>query len=163
MDRSLRCGPTRRYQRNGNRETRKTQDGMRQIAYLLLAPISLRRASEHCRDPSALRRDLARVHAIGAADARRAGLNASPPTTGTMARMLSLVGDNSGQDRRSRPSRSPRSPWRGRSDSTARHWQFTLRRGVKFHDGSAASPAAIAQILGALHPDWNVRVIGATR
>jgi ABC-type transport system substrate-binding protein len=28
---------------------------------------------------------------------------------------------------------------------------------VKFHDGSAASPAAIAQILGALHPGWNVR------
>jgi ABC-type transport system substrate-binding protein len=43
------------------------------------------------------------------------------------------------------------------SDSSARHWQFTLRRGVKFQDGSAASPAAIAQILGAIHPSWNVR------
>jgi ABC-type transport system substrate-binding protein len=28
---------------------------------------------------------------------------------------------------------------------------------MKFHDGSAASPAAIAQILGALHPGWTVR------
>jgi ABC-type transport system substrate-binding protein len=28
---------------------------------------------------------------------------------------------------------------------------------VKFHDGSAASPAAIAQILGAIHSSWNVR------
>jgi len=43
------------------------------------------------------------------------------------------------------------------SDASARHWQFTLRRGAKFHDGSAASPAAIAQILGALHSGWNVR------
>jgi len=43
------------------------------------------------------------------------------------------------------------------SDPTARYWQFTLRRGIKFHDGSAASPAAIAQILGTLHSDWGVR------
>jgi peptide/nickel transport system substrate-binding protein len=43
------------------------------------------------------------------------------------------------------------------SDPSTRRWQLTLRRGVKFHDGSAASPAAVAQILGALHPAWNVR------
>src|SRR5579862_1428459 len=42
------------------------------------------------------------------------------------------------------------------SDPTARHWQFTLRRGVKFHDGSVASATAVAQILGTKHPAWNV-------
>jgi ABC-type transport system substrate-binding protein len=42
------------------------------------------------------------------------------------------------------------------SDADTRHWQFTTRSGAKFHDGSAASPTAIAQILGALHPNWNV-------
>ena len=52
---------------------------------------------------------------------------------------------------------SPRLAVAWQSDPSGRHWQFTLRRGVKFHDGSAASPAAVAQILGALHPDWNVR------
>jgi ABC-type transport system substrate-binding protein len=30
---------------------------------------------------------------------------------------------------------------------------------VKFHDGSAASPAAVAQILGTLHPNWNVHAL----
>src|SRR5208283_4781715 len=43
------------------------------------------------------------------------------------------------------------------SDNNARHWLFTLRPGVEFHDGSAASPAAIAQILGALHSNWSVQ------
>jgi ABC-type transport system substrate-binding protein len=48
------------------------------------------------------------------------------------------------------------------SDATARHWQFMLRHGVKFHDGSAASAEAIAQILGARHSEWNVRSSGDT-
>ena len=42
------------------------------------------------------------------------------------------------------------------SDATARHWQFTLRPWVKFHDGSTASAGAIAQILGATHPEWSI-------
>jgi peptide/nickel transport system substrate-binding protein len=78
-----------------------------------------------------------------------------------MARVLSLVGDTLVRvDAEDRPLPGLALAWQ--RDSTARHWQFTLRRGVKFQDGSPASPAAIAQILGALHPNWSVRVTGAT-
>jgi peptide/nickel transport system substrate-binding protein len=73
-----------------------------------------------------------------------------------MARVLSLVGDSlvkvDAEDR-ARPALAI--SWQ--RDSTSRHWQFILRHGVKFHDGSLASPAAIAQILGALHPNWKVQ------
>jgi peptide/nickel transport system substrate-binding protein len=46
------------------------------------------------------------------------------------------------------------------NDMNGKRWQFTLRHGVKFHDGSAASAANVAQILGSLHPDWAVRGAG---
>jgi peptide/nickel transport system substrate-binding protein len=71
-------------------------------------------------------------------------------------RTLSLIGDTLVKlDAQDRPQPALAVAWQ--SDPGTRHWQFTLRHGVKFHDGSAASPAAIAQILGALHSDWNVR------
>ena len=71
-------------------------------------------------------------------------------------RMLSLIGDTLVKlDALDRPQPALAAAWQ--SDPTARHWQFTLRRGLKFHDGSAATPAVIAQILGALHSDWRVR------
>jgi peptide/nickel transport system substrate-binding protein len=82
--------------------------------------------------------------------------NATPPDYWDAARALSLIGDTLVKlDARARPEPGLAVAWQ--SDASARHWQFTLRRGVKFHDGSAASPAAIAQILSALHPQWNVR------
>jgi peptide/nickel transport system substrate-binding protein len=82
--------------------------------------------------------------------------NATPAAYWDMARTLSLIGDTLVKlDVQDRPQPALAVVWQ--SDASARHWQFTLRRGVKFHDGSAASPAAIAQILGALHPNWNVR------
>ena len=82
--------------------------------------------------------------------------NATPTDYWDAARTLSLIGDTLVKlDAQGRPQPALAVAWQ--SDPSARHWQFTLRRGVKFHDGSAASPAAIAQILGALHPDWNVR------
>jgi len=46
------------------------------------------------------------------------------------------------------------------NDLNGKRWQFTLRRGVKFHDGGAASVAIIAQILGERHSDWTVRGAG---
>jgi ABC-type transport system substrate-binding protein len=35
-------------------------------------------------------------------------------------------------------------------------WQFWLRRGVKFHDGSPLTPEAVAAALRAGNPDWTV-------
>jgi ABC-type transport system substrate-binding protein len=72
------------------------------------------------------------------------------------ARVLSLIGDTLlTVDAQDRPQPALATAWG--SDNSRRHWEFTLRRGVSFHDGSVASPAAIAQILAALHPSWNVR------
>ena len=82
--------------------------------------------------------------------------NATPAEYWDAARTLSLVGDTLLKlDAQSRPQPALAVAWQ--NDASARHWQFTLRRGVKFHDGSAASAAAIAQILGAIHSNWNVR------
>jgi ABC-type transport system substrate-binding protein len=82
--------------------------------------------------------------------------NATPADYWDTARTLSLIGDTLVKlDALGRPQPALAVAWQ--SDPSARQWQFTLRRGVKFHDGSAASPAAIAQLLGALHPGWNVR------
>ncbi len=83
-------------------------------------------------------------------------VNATPAEYWDAARTLSLIGDTLVKlDAESRPQPALAVAWQ--SDPSARHWQFTLRRGVKFHDGSPASPAAIAQILGAIHPNWIVR------
>jgi ABC-type transport system substrate-binding protein len=82
--------------------------------------------------------------------------NAAPADYWDIARTLSLIGDTLIKlDALGRPQPALAVAWQ--RDPSARHWEFTLRRGVKFHDGSLASPGAIAQILGALHPGWNVR------
>ena len=82
--------------------------------------------------------------------------SATPAVYWDTARTLSLIGDTLVKlDVQDRPQPALAVAWQ--SDASARHWQFTLRHGVKFHDGTAASPAAIAQILGALHPSWSVR------
>lgn len=78
------------------------------------------------------------------------------------ARTLSLIGDTLVKlDALGHPQPGLATTWL--SDPTARHWQFTLRRGVKFHDGSVATAAAVAQILGAKHSAWNVRASSSTR
>jgi len=78
------------------------------------------------------------------------------------ARTLSLIGDTLVKlDALGHPQPALAATWL--NDPTGRHWQFTLRRGVKFHDGSVASTAAVAQILGenhflsTNHSGWNVR------
>jgi ABC-type transport system substrate-binding protein len=82
--------------------------------------------------------------------------NSTPADYWDMARTLSLIGDTLIKlDAQARPQPALAVAWQSGPD--ARHWQFTLHRGVKFHDGSAATPAAVAQILGALHPTWIVR------
>lgn len=85
--------------------------------------------------------------------------NGAPADYWDAARALSLVADNLVTiDAQNRVHPALALAWQ--SDATARHWQFTLRHGVKFHDGSAATAGALAQIFGALHPDWIVRSSG---
>jgi len=82
--------------------------------------------------------------------------NVAPADYWDLARTLSLIGDTLVKlDMQGRAQPGLAVEWQ--SDASATHWQFTLRRGVKFHDGAAASAGAVAQILGALHPGWNVR------
>src|ERR1039458_10285585 len=96
-----------------------------------------------------------RVMLQSAPDALDLPATATPADYWDAARTLSLIGDTLVKlDAQARPQPALAVAWQ--SDPSARHWQFTLRRGVKFHDGSAASPAAIAQILGAIYSGWNV-------
>jgi peptide/nickel transport system substrate-binding protein len=39
-------------------------------------------------------------------------------------------------------------------------WQFTIRRGVSFHDGSAVNPDAVAASLRTANPNWKVIATG---
>jgi peptide/nickel transport system substrate-binding protein len=97
-----------------------------------------------------------RVMLQSAPDVLELPVNATPADYWDAARTLALVGDTLVKlDVQDHPQPALAVAWQ--SDPSARHWQFTLRRGVKFHDGSMASPASVAQILGALHPGWNVR------
>ena len=127
---------------------------MRQIAFPLLALISLA-----CAAPAATRQHYGgtlRVAMQSAPMTLVMPASSTPTDYWDMARVLSLVGDNLVRiDAEGRPQPALALAWQG--DSTVRHWQFTLHHGVKFHDGTPASAAAIAQTLGALHPDWNIR------
>ncbi|MGO9402461.1 MAG: ABC transporter substrate-binding protein [Terriglobales bacterium] len=131
---------------------------MRRIAYLFLAAISLLggSASRATAETRPHYGGTLRVMLQSSPNALDLLANATPSEYWDAARTLSLIGDTLVKlDAQDRPQPALAVAWQ--SDPGARHWQFTLRRGVKFHDGSAASPAAIAQILGALHPNWNVR------
>jgi peptide/nickel transport system substrate-binding protein len=76
-----------------------------------------------------------------------------------VARILALIADNLVEiDAAGRAQPALALTWQ--SDLNGKRWQFTLRRGIKFHDGSAASAATIGQILGERHSDWTVRGAG---
>lgn len=82
--------------------------------------------------------------------------NTAPADYWDLTRTLSLIGDTLVTlDAEALPHPALATSWQ--SDPSARHWEFTLRPGVRFHDGNAALPAAIAEILIANHPAWNVR------
>src|SRR5208337_3908362 len=138
-----------------------TLDGMRRIAYRFLAAISLLVAAANA--ASAATRPhyggTLRVMLRSAPDTLELPsnpANLTPAQYWDAARTLSLIGDTLVRlDALDRSQPALAVAWQ--SDATARHWQFTLRRGAKFHDGSAATPAAIAEILGALHSNWTVR------
>jgi len=134
---------------------------MRRIAYRFLAAISLLVAAANA--ASAATRPhyggTLRVMLRSAPDTLELPsnpANLTPAQYWDAARTLSLIGDTLVRlDALDRSQPALAVAWQ--SDATARHWQFTLRRGAKFHDGSAATPAAIAEILGALHSNWTVR------
>jgi ABC-type transport system substrate-binding protein len=131
---------------------------MKRIAYQFLAAISLIVAATNSAAAATRPRygGTLRVMLQSAPDALELPANATPADYWDAARTLSLIGDTLIKlDAQGRPQPALAVTWQ--SDASARDWQFALRRGAKFHDGSAASPAVIAQILGALHPTWTVR------
>ena len=130
---------------------------MRRIAFLFLAAISLASAATATTRPRY--GGTLRVMLQSAPNTLGLPANSAPADYWDAARVLTLVADNLVTvDTQNRAHPALAVAWQ--SDATARHWQFTLRRGVKFHDGSAASAGALAQILGALHSDWNVHSSG---
>lgn len=130
---------------------------MRRIAFLFLAAISLACAAMAATRPRY--GGTLRVTLQSAPNTLEMPANSAPSDYWDTARVLALVTDNLVTiDFQNRPHPALAVAWQ--SDAGARHWQFTLRQGVKFHDGSLASAGAIAQLLGALHPDWNVHASG---
>ena len=93
-----------------------------------------------------------------------AGMELGIPANGTAneyrdaSRFLALIADNLVKvDAQGHAVPTLATAWQ--NDAMARNWQFTLRHGVRFHDGSALSAGVVAQILGPLHPEW--RIAGA--
>ena len=127
---------------------------MRRIALLFLAAISVASAAAAATRPHY--GGTLRVAMQSAPNALVLPAGSDPANYWDVARVLSLVGDTLVRvDAEDRVQSGLAIGWQ--HDATARHWQFAMRRGIKFQDGSLASPAAIAQILGALHPNWTVR------
>jgi len=129
---------------------------MRRIAYRFLAAISLLTfSSAAAAETRPHYGGTLRVMMQSAPTTLDAPSNATPADYWGPARTLSLIGDTLVRlDAQARPQPGLAVDWQ--ADPGARRWQLTLRRGVKFHDGSVASPAAIVQILGTLHPNWSV-------
>jgi peptide/nickel transport system substrate-binding protein len=130
---------------------------MKRIGFLLLAAISLTQAASAATRPRY--GGTVRVMLQSTPNALEMPSNSTPADYWEAARMLSLVADNLVTiDAPDRAHAALAVAWQ--SDTTGRHWQFTVRHGVKFHDGSAASAGAVAQILGGLHSDWSVHSSG---
>jgi ABC-type transport system substrate-binding protein len=130
---------------------------MRRIAFLFLAAISLVCATTAATRPRY--GGTLRVMLQSATNTLELPANSAPADYWDSARVLLLVADNLVTvDAQDRVHPALATAWQ--SDATARHWQFTLLYGAKFHDSSAASAGAIAQILGTLHSDWNVHSSG---
>lgn len=127
---------------------------MRRIVFLLLALISLTWVA-----PAATRPHYGgtlRVDMQSAPMKLEFPAEMNPTDYTAMSRILSLVGDTLVKvDAEDRAQPALAISWD--KDPSSRHWEFTIRQEVKFHDGTPASPAVIAQILGALHPDWNIQ------
>src|SRR5277367_6734379 len=117
---------------------------MKRFAYLLLAAISLLGASAKpaiCETRPRYGGTL-RIMMQSASSVLDVPTSSTPADYWDAARTLSLVGDTLVTlDVRDHPQPALAVAWQ--SDAGSNHWQFTLRRGVKFHDGSAATPAVV--------------------
>ena len=132
---------------------------MKRIAYLLLAAISLAPAASAATRPRY--GGTLRVMMQSSPSTIELPVNSSTVEYWDAARLLSLVADNLVTvDAQDHPHPALALGWQ--SDATARHWQFILRHGVKFHDGTIASAEGIAPLLGAIHPEWSVHGAGET-
>lgn len=130
---------------------------MRRIAFLLLAAISLAVAAQAATRP--------RYSGTLRVTMQAAPTRLELPAAGTTAdywdtaRILGMVADNLvNLDAAAQPRSGLALTWQ--SEMNAKRWSFSLRHGVKFHDGSAASGAVIAKILAEQHPAWIVHSAG---
>ena len=130
---------------------------MRRIGYQLLVAISLLGAA-----PAATRPRYGgtlRVMMQAAPTTLEIPTSAAPTDYWDSARILTLLTNNLVElDAAARPQPALAVSWQ--NDMNGKRWQFALRHGVKFHDGSPASGAAIAKILGDIHSGWIVRAAG---
>lgn len=130
---------------------------MRHIAFLLFAAASLLNSAAGATRPHY--GGTLRVLLQGAPENLDLPAGAIPTDYWDTARLLAMLADNLIRiDAAGHAQPALALTWQ--SDPTGKRWQFTIRHGVKFHDGSAASAATIAQTLGDRHADWTVRGSG---
>ncbi|MGH9504968.1 MAG: ABC transporter substrate-binding protein [Terriglobales bacterium] len=85
-------------------------------------------------------------------DSGQPGISALPSLSRLIFDTLAIL-DARGQ---TQPALS--SSWQ--ADNGNQRWQFNIRRGVAFHDGTAVSPDAVAAALRAANPSWKVFASG---
>ncbi|MBI3478120.1 MAG: hypothetical protein HY010_20495 [Acidobacteria bacterium] len=130
---------------------------MRRIAFLLLAAASLLNVAAgetHPRYGGTLR-----VMMQAAPSTLELNTTGSSADYWDSARILAMIADNLVNiDIVGRTQPKLALSWQ--VDLNGKRVQFTLRHGVKFHDGTPASSADVAQILGERHKDWSVHASG---
>jgi peptide/nickel transport system substrate-binding protein len=130
---------------------------MRRIAFLFLAAASLLGVAGGATRPRY--GGTLRVMLQSAPNSLELPADGTPVDYWAAARIVALIADNLVEIDAAGHSQ-PVLALTWQSDLNGKRWQFALRRGVKFHDGTAASAATIAQILGERHSDWTVRGAG---
>jgi peptide/nickel transport system substrate-binding protein len=130
---------------------------MRRIAYLLLAAASLLNVAAGETRPRY--GGTVRVTLQAAPSSLELASDGTPADYWDSARIVKMIADNLvTTDVAGRAEPALALAWQ--SDLNGKRWQFTLRGGVKFHDGTVASAGVIAQVLGERHPDWTIRGAG---
>ena len=132
---------------------------MRRIGYLLLAAASLLNTATAATRPRY--GGTLRVAMQAAPNTLEVAASDSPVEYWASARIITLLADNLVK-LNAAAHVQPGLALGWQCDTSGRRCQFTLRHGMKFHDGSPASATAIAKILGDLHSDWVVRASGDT-